>query len=151
METLTKQKNSTAALLDRMYKNVKMGADSIINLMPKVQREELRTEMTTELSKLEEYSTQINKMIAEEGVEAKEENVVSRMSAKMGMAMNTMMDSTTNHIAEMMMEGYTMGIADMTKDIREYENTTASEASLKLAREVVNYYERCYDRMKKFL
>jgi predicted translin family RNA/ssDNA-binding protein len=51
----------------------------------------------------------------------------------------------------MMMEGYTMGIADMTKDIREYENTTASEASLKLAREVVNYYERCYDRMKKFL
>ena len=151
METLTKQKNCTAALLDRMYKNVKMGADSIINLMPKVQREELRTEMTTELSKLEEYSTQINKMIAEEGVEAKEENVVSRMSAKMGMAMNTMMDSTTNHIAEMMMEGYTMGIADMTKDIREYENTTASEASLKLAREVVNYYERCYDRMKKFL
>ena len=144
-------KNNTVEFLDRMYKNVKMGSDSIINLMPKVQREELRTEMTTQLSKLEEYSTQISKMASEEGAEAKEENVVSRMSAKMGMAMNTMMDSTTNHIAEMMMEGYTMGIADMTKDIREYENTTASEASLKLAREVVNYYERCYDRMKKFL
>ena len=134
-----------------MYKNVKMGADSIINLMPKVQREELRTEMTAQLSKLEEYSTEISKMISEEGAQAKEENVVSRMSAKMGMAMNTMMDSTTNHIAEMMMEGYTMGIADMTKDIREYENTTASESSLKLARDIVNYYESCYDRMKKFL
>ena len=151
METLTKQKNSTAALLDRMYKNVKMGADSIINLMPKVQREELRTEMTAELSKLEEYSSQISKMIREEGVEAKEENVVSKMASKMGMAMNTMIDSTTSHIAEMMMEGYTMGITDMTKDIREYENTTASEASLKLARDIVNYYERSYDKMKSFL
>ena len=77
MDTLTKQKNSTAALLDRMYKNVKMGADSIINLMPKVQREELRTEMTEELSKLEEYSTDISKMISAEGVEAKEENVAT--------------------------------------------------------------------------
>ena len=128
-----------------------MGADSIINLMPKVQREELRTEMTTELSKLEEYSTQINKMIAEEGVEAKEENVVSRMSAKMGMAMNTMMDSTTNHIAEMMMEGYTMGITDMTKDIRHYENTKASEASLKLARDIVRFHEDSFEKMKGYL
>ena len=107
--------------------------------------------MTAELSRLEDYSAEIGKMIAGEGIEAKEENVVSRMAAKMGMSMNTMMDSTTNHIAEMMMEGYTMGIADMTKDIREYENTTVSEASLKLARDIVNYYERCYDRMKKFL
>ena len=40
METVTKQKNSTAALLDRMYKNVKMGAQSIITLMPKVKKDE---------------------------------------------------------------------------------------------------------------
>jgi len=151
METLTKANNSTAALLDRMYKNVKMGADSIINLMPKVQDERLRTEMTTELSELEKYSEQISKMLSDEGAEAKEENIVSRMSAKMGMAMNTMIDSTTSHIAEMMMEGYTMGITDMTKDIREYENTKASEASLKLAREIVSFHERSFDKMKSFL
>ena len=77
--------------------------------------------------------------------------MMAKAGAKVGMAFNTMLDTTTSHIAEMMMEGYTMGIADMTKDIREYENTTASESSLKLARDIVNYYERCYDKMKKFL
>ena len=149
METITK--NATAALLDRMYKNVKMGADSIINLMPKVQDERLCTEMTSELSELEKYSAEISKMLSNEGVEAKEEGIVSRMSAKMGMAMNTMIDSTSSHIAEMMMEGYTMGITDMTKDIREYENTKASEASLKLAREIVSFHERSFAKMKSFL
>ena len=46
MEAEMETKNSTADLLDRMYKNVKMGSDSIINLMPKVRDEALRTEMT---------------------------------------------------------------------------------------------------------
>ena len=151
METMEKTKSVTAALLDRMYKNVKMGADSIINIMPKVESEELRTELTSELNTLEGYADRIKKMLSDEGAEAKEEGIVSRLSAKMGMAMNTMMDSTTSHIAEMMMEGYTMGITDMTKDIREYENTKASEASLSLAREIVAYHESAFSKMKEFL
>ena len=151
METMEKTKSVTAALLDRMYKNVKMGADSIINIMPKVESEELRTELTSELNTLEGYADRIKKMLSDEGAEAEEEGIVSRLSAKMGMAMNTMMDSTTSHIAEMMMEGYTMGITDMTKDIREYENTKASEASLSLAREIVAYHESAFSKMKEFL
>ena len=153
METVTKEKNQNATvdLLDRMYKNVKMGSDSIINLMPKVKDEALRTEMTSELSKLEGYSSKIGKMLFNEGKTPKEEGIVSKLSSKMGISMNTMIDSTSSHIAEMMMEGYTMGITDMTKDIREYENTTASEASLKLAREIVSFHEQSFSAMKKFL
>ncbi len=147
----TNQKNSTAAFLDRMYKNVKMGSESIVTLMPKVNDEALRTEMTSELNKLEEYSSQISKMLYDEGKTPKEENIVTKLSSKMGINMNTMIDSTSSHIAEMMMEGYTMGITDMTKDIREYENSKASEASLKLARDIVSYEEECFSRMKSFL
>ena len=49
------------------------------------------------------------------------------------------------------MEGYTMGITDMAKDIRQYENSKASEASLKLAREIVAFQEDCFFKMKSFL
>ena len=148
---MTETKNATAAFLDRMYKNVKMGSSSIVDLMPKVEDEALRSEMTRELSKLEGYSAQIGKMIYAEGGTPKEENMMTKLSSKMGIKMNTMIDSTSSHIAQMMMEGYTMGIADMTKDIREYENTKASEASLKLAREIVSFEEDSFSQMKKFL
>ena len=147
----TETKNETAELLDRMYKNVKMGSDSIINLMPKVKDEALRTEMTKQLSRLEGFSSEIGKMLRAEGGKPKEEGIVSKISSKMGVSMNTMIDSTSSHIAEMMMEGYTMGITDMTKDIRERENTTVSEASLKLARDIVAFEEDSFTSMKKFL
>ena len=147
----TKNKGNTVELLDSMYKNVKMGSDSIINLMPKVKDESLRTEMTSELARLEDYSSKIGDMLHEEGAKPKEENVVTKLASKMGVTMNTMVDSTPSHIAEMMMEGYTMGIADMTKDIRQYENTMASESSLKLARDIVSFEEECFEKMKSYL
>ena len=143
--------NETAELLNRMYKNVKMGSDSIINLMPKVKDEALRTEMTKELSRLEGFSSEIGKMLRAGGKKPKEEGIVSKLSSKMGINMNTMIDSTSSHIAEMMIEGYTMGITDMTKDIRERENTKVSEASLKLAREIVAFEEDSFSKMKRFL
>ena len=148
---MTQTKNATADFLDRMYKNVKMGSESIVTLMPKVDKEALRTEMTSELSQLEKYSAEISKMLYDEGRAPKEEGVVTRLSSKAGIMMNTMIDSTASHIAEMMMEGYTMGITDMTKDLREYENTNASEASLKLAREIVAFHEESFAKMKEFL
>ena len=147
----TKEMTKTASLLDRMYKNVKMGADSIITLMPKVADEEMKSELTSQLSKLEGFAKSISDMLHGEGEKPKEENIVTKLSSKMGISMNAMIDSTRSHIAEMMMEGYTMGITDMTKDIREYENTNASEASLKLAREIVKFHEECFEKMKSFL
>ena len=147
----TERNNDTAQFLDRMYKNVKMGAESIVNLMPKVKDDALRSEMTVELSKLEGYSSEIGKMLYAEGKTPKEEGAVAKLSSKMGININTMLDSTRSHIAEMMMEGYTMGITDMTKDIRERENTNVSEASLKLAREIVAFQEDSFSKMKKFL
>ena len=56
----TETKNETAELLDRMYKNVKMGEESIITLMPKVKDEKMRAEMTKELSQLEGFSSKIS-------------------------------------------------------------------------------------------
>ena len=147
----TETKNETAEILCQMYKNVKTGSDSIVNLMPKVKDETLRTEMTRELSRLEGFSSEIGKMLRAEGKRPREEGIVSKLSMKMGMNMNTMMDSTGGHIAEMMMEGYNAGIADMTREIRERENTKASEASLRLAREIVRFQEDSIGKMQRFL
>ena len=145
------EKNSTQELLCELYKNVKMGADSIINIMPKVSGKELRQEMTAELNRYEEFAKEIANELHEAGEEAKEDNILAKLGAKMGMAMNTMMDSTDSHIAQMMIEGATMGITENTKLIHEYENKHCSERSLKLARETVRFMEDSVERMKKYL
>ena len=144
-------KSANAELLDKMYKNVKMGSDSMINVMSRVSDEGLRRELTSQLAKYEDYSKLVSQMIYDRGGKPKEENIVTKLSAKMGMAMNTMIDSTTSHIAQMVIEGATMGMTDMTTTLREYENTNCSEDTLRLARDIATFEDNSIEKLKKFL
>ena len=145
------EKTATQEFLGELYKNMKMGSDSIVNILPKVDGKELRQELTAELDRYEEFAKEIAKELHASGEEAKEDNILSKLGAKVGMAMNTMMDSTDSHIAQMMIEGATMGITENTKLIHEYENKNCSERSLKLARETVRFMEDSVERMKNYL
>ena len=142
---------ATLSLLEAMYKNVRMGADSIIDIMPKVADEKLREELTSELERYEEFSKEIKNSIFNMGEEAKDQGILAKVGTKMSVAMNTMMDSTVSHIAEMMIQGGTMGITDATKLLREYENTSCSKEVLDIARRIIKYEEETVERLKNFL
>jgi len=141
----------TADLLQAVYKNVKMASDSILNLMPKVEDKQLKSDMTVQLSAYEAFASRTAKLLAEEGVKPEEEGTITKMAAKWGSMMNTLRDSTSSHIAEMMVEGATMGVNDMLKQIRESENTTVSESALRLARDVCRFEEKTVEEMRDYL
>ena len=145
------KKNVNAEMLDRMYKNVKMGSDSMVDIMSHVKDGTLRQELTSQLERYENYGNRIGKMIYDGGGKPKEEGAVTRISAKIGVAMNTMTDSTSSHLAQMVIEGATMGMTDMTKIVREYENKNCAEAALKLAREIAEFEDKSIESLKKYL
>ena len=141
----------TKKFLDLLYKNVKMGADSIIDLISKVTNKELREEMTSELEHYEKFSKEIRAILFKNGEEPKEESFMSKLGVKMGIMMNTMVDESTSHIAEMMIQGATMGVTDATKLVREHENTSCSEEALALAKKTIQFEEESIEKLKKFL
>ena len=141
----------TENFLAELYKNVKMGADSTINVLSKVPDGELRDELTREINEYESFAKTIETMIYDMGDTPKEESILTKMGAKIGMAMNTMNDSSTQHIAQMVIEGATMGVTEIIRLIRENENTNCSEKVLKLARDIVAFEEDTVEQMKKFL
>ena len=146
----TKETITEEAFLDAIYKNAKMGADSIINLLPKVEDDAMRSVMTAQLDGYERYAACAARALKKKGVEPREENIMTRFSAKMGMAFNTMLDSTGTHIAEMMLEGSNMGIVDLTRLLNPYSPTQDSEA-VRLAREVVRFEEGNLEQLKRYL
>ena len=146
----TKETITEEAFLDAIYKNAKMGADSIINLLPKVEDDAMRSLMTAQLDGYERYAACAARALKKKGVEPREENIMTRFSAKMGMAFNTMLDSTGTHIAEMMLEGSNMGIVDLTRLLNHYSPTQDSEA-VRLAREVVRFEEGNLEQLKRYL
>lgn len=149
---MEKETNAASlSLLEAMYKNVRMGADSIIDIIPKVIDEDLRSELTSELERYEEFSNEIEQIFLNIGKEAKDQGIFAKLGTKMSVAVNTLVDVTTSHIAEMMIQGGTMGITDATKLLREYETTSCSDDVLDLTRRIIKYEEETVERLKKFL
>ena len=144
-------KTKEAEMLDQLYKNVKMGSDSIIRLLGKVSDGRFKSDLTDQLNGYEGFASKAKARLKEMGSVAKEENPVTKLWANIGMTMSTLTDSTDSHLAQLVAEGSTMGITDGIKLLREYENTDVSEGALKLIREVIEFEERNLERAKSYI
>lgn len=141
----------TPELLCYIYKNVKMGSDALLTLLPKSEDDKMITAMTTQLNGYEKFAAEAEKQLAPLGIKPKEEPMMKKMSARMGINMNTLVDATSSHMAEMLIKGSTMGITDMTKKVREFEGDGCPEQALKLGRELITFEQNNIEKMKEFL
>lgn len=141
----------TELLLQAVWKNVKAASNSILDLMPRVKDEQLKSDLTVQLSAYEAFASRAAKLLAEEGAKPEDVGVLTKLSAKWATVMDTVRDSSCAHIAEMMMEGSTAGVSDMLGQIREAENTQASESALRLARDLCRFEEKNVEDMKNYL
>ena len=141
----------TADLVGEVYRNVKMAEESILDLMPKVKDENLKSALTAQLSVYSGFASRAAKLLDDEGATPDDGGMMAKMGAKWGIMMNTMKDSTTEHLIQMMIEGTTMGVGELLRWIRESENKCVSEAALKLAREVCAYEEKTVEDLKGML
>ena len=81
--------NKTGELAGAIYKNVRMGADMIVTLMPKIDDQELKSCVSQQLASYEKYAAKVKKLISAAGDEPHEESPFSKWMAKMGIQMNT--------------------------------------------------------------
>ena len=142
------EKSAEAALFCDIYRNAKMGADAIINLLHRVNDKELKSELSVQLSRYEEFVAEARAQLQEMGERPEEEGMVSRLMAKMGVTMNTVIDKTSSHIAQMIIEGCVMGITDLQKRLNDGRDYKKAEA---LARRLISFEEDTAERMRVYL
>lgn len=147
-----KQKGGASTLAAEVYKNTKMGADSIIDLLAHAKDGRLKREMTSELNKYEALASRAAKLSRERGEEPREEGALTKAAVKMSMAVNTMADPSDSHIAEMMIQGANMGVTDLRRAISAEEaGESTDREAVTLARETVSFEEDSAERLKAFL
>ena len=147
-------KSREAQLYEEIYKNVKMGADSTVDMIGKISDGELKTELGRELAEYESLAHEAKTALLDMGETPKEEGFMTRMSAKAGVMMNTMLDSTPSHIAQMVIEGCAMGTSDLIKKVNECERQGDGEECDKakaLAKRAIQFEEDCAEKMKAYL
>ena len=146
-----KTKITRAVLLDDLYKNLKMGTTSTTDILGRVRDPDLRAEMTKTIDGFEGLASRVSKLMIEAGITPKEENMLTKAGAKIGMVMNTATDSTSEHLAEMMIQGLTMGVTELYRDIGEAEEVGISGEALSLAKDALAFEEHAVEKFKTYL
>ena len=146
--TTAVKRSAEASLCCDVYRNARLGAESILNLMPSVEDEALKSELTRQLTKYEEFAAEAKNLLEKRGESPLEESTFSRMMAKMGIKMNTLIDKTSSHVAQMIIEGAVMGVTDIQKRLNEADDYGEAEP---IAKKLIAFEEDTMERMKEYL
>ncbi len=138
-------------MAEEMYRNVTMGVDSYLHMLPHVGDSRIQTDMTGALCYYEKLAGKLKTILTDAGLEPKEGSMMAKMSARAGIAMNTMMDKTDSHIAEMLIEGATMSVTTAQKLRNHAEGKEDCAELCELASEWSKFEETHMETLKKFL
>ena len=145
------KKLPSVELAAELYKNITMGSDAIVHLLPKVKNNDLKTLMTAAMCYYEKNAGKVKEFLVKHHCEAKEESIMNRMAARMGIAMNTAMDATSSHIAQMLIEGSTMAITESTRLCHRFEGQEHCEEMLSVAKDLAEFEQSHIEKLKAFL
>ncbi len=138
-------------LAEEMYKNVTMGSEAYLNMLPHVENSDLKTDITAALCYYEKFTGKVKDALQKANIEPKETGMMAKMAARAGIAMNTMTDKTTSHIAEMLIEGCTMSVTTATKLHNHYADKPDCAELAGLCVDWAKFEETHIERLKAYL
>ena len=138
-------------MAEEMYKNLTMGCDSYLHMLPRVEDNRIKTDMTAAMCYYEKLIGKIKQFLMDHGAKPEERGMMARMAAHAGIVMNTAMDNTNSHITEMLIEGATMSITTAEKLANHAEGKEGCEELVEYCRDWAKFEQNHIDALKKYL
>ena len=139
----------TAEFLNKVYQNAQMASDSITTVSQKVQDKNLLSDLQTQHQQYTAISSKATTELANANELPTDSNIMQQAMTWGGIQLNTAFDKTPDHIAEMMIQGSTMGIIDMSRTIKQYNDIPQNIKAL--GYELITIEENNVQRMKTYL
>lgn len=126
-----------------------MGISALEKIIPKVTDPTLKGELQAQLRNYNEQNQHIKQGIYYlEGV-PQDISRYAKTSADIGIAINTAISASPNHIAKMMLQGTNMGIIDINETLNKYSGV--DENVINQAKEILSNEQQYIDKLKKYL
>lgn len=144
--------NENIELLEYIYKNAEMGVFTITKLLKDLNNKENKIKLVIEkeLKEYEKYYKDSKKLLEKNNSSLNKNSTFSKMSASMGIKMETMKDNSDASMAHMLIQGITMGIVDISSKINNYKNVV-DKKNLKLAEDYLETLNKQIEELKKYL
>jgi hypothetical protein len=141
--------NETVQLLQDVVRNARTGQDAVEHLMQKTQEGRMRQELIREKEDYAVTRRDSEQALVNAGGRAEPVGPLAKAGMWAGLEMETLADRSDAHIAEIVIQGATMGVIEMTKALNSYDGADAGARDL-ASRFVVQQNETI-DRQKVFL
>ena len=137
-------------ILKEIHKGTVMGMNSISFVAEKLDDNELKDNLSFQYTQYGQVMDRVNKLYENYGEIPEEKNIMNKVMGWTGVQMNTINDKSPSHIAEMMIEGTTMGIIEGRK-LMNNDADQASKDVRDLLNNFVTFQENNVEQLKKFL
>ena len=141
--------DGNAELLNYVYQNSKMGEETIRHLGEITHDNEFRKHLYLQRKEYQNINKLASRMLHEHGHDEKDLGALEKAMVYMNIEVKTAVDNSPGHLAEMMMNGSTMGIIEATKNLNKYAG--ADREVLSLAKKLVRTEEANVEHLKPYL
>lgn len=141
--------NHNSQLLNAVFKNVTMATHAIDSIRDKITDKKLSKLLEKQNQIYERLTSKCENLASNISQDLHPINMFAKMSSSASINMKTMFNDDTNHIAEMLIQGTTMGITDVIKSIGEFD--TADTEIKNVAIDLQHSEEEFIDSLKTFL
>ncbi len=137
------------AVLDESYKNARMGREAINVMIGKVDDDDLALDLNRQACKFVQLEEKMEKRYQKERVAPPEDKFMDKTMLWGGIQMNTLLNASTEHLADMMIQGNTKGITELMKVVKK--NKSAQKEYCEMAEEIMDFEEKNIEKLKAYL
>lgn len=139
-------------LLEHIYEDSEMACFTLKELMEELKEKDNKIKRLLE-DIYEEYASWEKESLAileKNHQETKETGRMAKKMAKMGIQKEVKSDNSDSSIADLLIQGISMGSIDMEKKIKAYDQEISKE-HLKFAEDFLKFQQKSIDSLKKYL
>jgi len=139
-------------LLNYMIENINMGLEALESLTKNLENTDnkIKSNVLKSLDVYKNFYQKCDIMRKQVKCEPAKKGLIATMMTKMGTNMEFRRDNSDSKIAETLIQGYNMGILDITKKMKMYKNDTSRDV-MELAEEYKKMMEQGIEDIKGFL
>ena len=145
------EETADVEILDELSKSCQLAMSNISFLSTKAIQKNIKKELVSIYSGYTDILSQINKNFESLGEIPSNVSPSLKMFGLCSINLNTKIDKSSSHIAEIMIQGLNMGIIKCQKLLNSSNSTIIKDQTLNLVKQFLNFQEQSIQKLKAFL
>ena len=142
-------KKEDVKLYHQIQKNTQKVMNAIDTLTEKIYDKNLSVEASREFMMFADIQNRALKELTNNEAEGYRTSQVQEVLQRSGLQVSSLLDSSTTHVADMLIQENSKGVTELCRSMKQNEN--ASRQCRELAEELEDFEEKNMERLKKYL